>query len=77
MSTSPQTIIDAIDAAILSMIQSGAAQSISFPDGKSITYKNLTELQKARAVYQGMVDSSADSTYGGIRICKVTPKGMN
>lgn len=76
MSTSAQSIVDAIDAAILAMMAGGGAQSLTV-EGRSITYTNLADLQKARAYYQGRVDAAADSTYGGLRICKLTQKGGN
>lgn len=54
MSTSAQSIIDAIDAAILAMLAGGGAQTLSV-EGKSITYQSLTDLQKARGYYAGLL----------------------
>jgi hypothetical protein len=56
-STSAQSIVDAIDAAILSMANGGGAQSISV-GGRSVTYHKLEDLTKLRAVYAAMVGTS-------------------
>lgn len=76
MSTSAQTIVDAIDAAILAMQSGGGAQSLTV-EGRSITYTSLPELLKARAYYQGRASAALDSTAGGLRTCKLTLKGGN
>jgi len=58
MATDPQTIIDAIDAAILAMVAGGGAQSLTF-EGRSITYTDLEQLRKARAFYASLTSSAA------------------
>lgn len=57
MATAPQTIVDAIDAAILAMIAGGGAQSISVA-GRSITYTDLEALRKARSHYAALADTN-------------------
>lgn len=76
MSTSAQSIVDAIDAAILVMQTGGGAQSVTI-EGKAVTYRSLPDLLKARAYYQGVVNASGNSDTGGIRVCKVSLKGLN
>lgn len=51
MATGAQTIIDAIDDAIAAMLAGGAAQTISYSDGRSVTYHSLADLRAARAAY--------------------------
>ena len=62
MATSPADIVEAIDAAILAMIAGGAAQSISFGDGRSMTFHNLDSLRTARREYAAIADSNAPNT---------------
>lgn len=58
MSTSAQSIVDAIDAAILAMVAGGGAQSITV-EGRSITYTDLEQLRKARAFYSSLTSAAA------------------
>lgn len=62
MATSPQDIIDAIDAAILAMAAGGGAQRIRFADGKEIEYKTIPDLLAARSRYQQLADTTGQNT---------------
>ncbi len=77
MATSAQTIVDALDAAILVMQNGGGAQSIRFADGRTVTYQTLPDALKARAYYQSRADAAANSDTGGLGVSKVTFKGDN
>lgn len=59
MATSPSDIVEAIDAAILAMMNGGGAQMIKYPDGREVTYANLTTLRSAREHYAALADSNA------------------
>ena len=67
MSTSAQSIIDAIDAAILLMLNGGGAQSITV-EGRSITYQSLEDLRRARDHYAGLADTTGPR---GLRISSI------
>jgi hypothetical protein len=75
MSTSPSDIVAAIDAAILTMLAGGGAQSLAIA-GKSITYSSLAELQKARAFYS-RISEAESSTDGCIHKTELTFRGEN
>jgi hypothetical protein len=67
MSTSAQSIVDAIDAAILAMLAGGGAQSITV-EGRSITYQSLVDLRQARAQYASLADTTEPR---GLRISSI------
>ena len=58
MSTTPQSVIDAIDAAILSW--AGEPVSVSFK-GRTITYRSLDELLRARIHFAQLLAASAQT----------------
>jgi hypothetical protein len=66
-------ILEAIDA----KIAGGAVKSLSFPDGRNIVDMTLEELRKEYAYWKSVANSEADTTNGGLRVCKLTQKGMN
>jgi hypothetical protein len=68
MSTSAQSIVDAIDAAILAMVAGGGAQSITV-EGRSITYQSLEDLRRARDKYAALADTTTNPR--GLRISSI------
>lgn len=67
-------LLAATREAILRITQYGSAVST---DGGTLTEADLADLYKAEAKYAAAVAAAASSMTGGLRICKVTPKGMN
>ena len=67
MPTSPQTIIDAIDAAILAMTAGGGAQTVNDPAGRSVTYYKLADLIEARKAFVEIAGTSTDNQRRMIR----------
>jgi hypothetical protein len=66
LSTSPQTIIDAIDAAILVMTAGGGAQTLTH-EGRSVTYYGLRDLIDARKAFVEIAGTSTDNQRRMIR----------
>lgn len=56
MSTTPQEVIDAIDAAILGWV--GEPVSVTFK-GRTITYRSLDELLRARTHFSQLLAATA------------------
>jgi len=71
MATDPQSIVDALDAAILAW--AGKPMTLSF-SGRSVTYATLSDLIAARDYYAQQVLLSTDSKVG-FRLTKVRPGG--
>jgi len=71
VSTAPQDIIDALDAAILDWADKPVTLNAT---GKSVTYRTLAELVKARQYYAQLVAGS-DSTKHGPRLTRIVPGG--
>lgn len=53
-----QTDLDAVDAAILAIVTSGA-QTVRYSDGREVTYYSLQELLKARDLIKQAVDGQS------------------
>jgi hypothetical protein len=73
VATSPDDIIDAIDAAILAMMNGGGAQTIAFGDGRSMSYTDLDKLKETRDYYYRLANATdvtvprtGSITFGGM-----------
>lgn len=72
--TTYQTIIDAIDTQIAAGVTEPG--SMSFPDGRSITYKSLTDLTQARRYYETLL-AQVRNAVQPFRLTKIKSGGMN
>ena len=68
------TITDALDAAILAILQNGGAQTLEI-NGRKVTYYSLDDLIKARGEYEGIDSNANDKLPFGMYTTK--PKGVN
>jgi hypothetical protein len=75
MATSAQTIVDAIDAAILSMIAGGGAQSVSV-GGRTVTFHSLDALRNTRQDYAALAASEAGNKLP-FKLVNFKTKGVN
>lgn len=75
MATSAQSIVDAIDAAILTMMAGGGAQSLSV-GGRTVTFHSLQALQDLRQTYasQAAFDSGNKMPF---KLVNFKTKGVN
>ena len=74
MSTA-QSIVDAIDAAILAMMSGGGAQSLSV-GGRSATFDSLQGLQDLRQTYASLAAQESGNKLP-FRIINIKTKGVN
>ena len=70
MATDPQAIVDAIDAAILAWCDDPVSLTIN---GRSVTYRSLDELIRARATYTHLVNAAAENI--GVQFRRITAGG--
>jgi hypothetical protein len=73
--SSAQTIVDAIDAAILAMVSGGGAQSLSV-GGRSVTFYSLQSLQDLRQTYATLAGNESGNKLP-FKIINIKPKGVN
>lgn len=70
-----QTILDAIDTAIIDFTARGCAQTLSV-GGRSVTYTSLDSLLKARQAYAALAGVEAGNKLP-FRLINIKPKGVN
>lgn len=69
-----QSIVDAIDAAILAMTAGGGAQTISV-SGRSVTYMDIASLMKARQTYATLAGQESGDKLP-FRLINIKPRGL-
>lgn len=72
--SSAQSIVDAIDAAILAMTANGGAQTVSV-SGRSVTYTDIDSLMKARQTYATLAGQETGNKLP-FRLINIKPRGV-